>query len=250
MIIKNMTRIIFILIFLLSLYCQITSSGNASTQGWLGLIPLACLILFSFKCKYESKKARIFFIFFAAIDFLSGLSFFINMNKVKMIISILPSSSWMVSLIYILKAQQYQLFRIFAMDVILWMAYAFQLILFCKNNSSRKVDVRHKKVTVSSVTACINFLIFLVTVIFIFNNHWVDMELQQSSLSYNQVYVTMIFFFLAQSYLPSIILSIIGLIGEKKSKYRNSFGKISNEIFLVFYMLAFFGMLIIGAAWY
>ena len=61
-----------------------------------------------------------------------------------------------------------------------------------------KPEMNQKKIKVSSVIAGINVLIFIWTVYVIFNNHWIDFTKPAvgSTLSYDQLYVIMIFYLL------------------------------------------------------
>ncbi|MCR5289194.1 MAG: hypothetical protein K6E51_04295 [Treponema sp.] len=248
---RNIAKNIFILVFIYLLYLVIENFGDIQFQHWGRLLQLALLTVFSFVYKGNSKKVRVLFGLYVLLDFISGFSYFIRINAVENIFLVFPSSGWMFSIIFILKYLQWHLFKDVAATALLWLGYIFEYLSLYTTEPEEKTKATQKKITLSSVIAGINVLIFIWTVFVIFNNHWIDMAIPAigSSLSYNQLYVVMIFYYLTSFGQWAIILAIIGLVAEKISKKKNYFGRIVNKTFLIFYLLMIVGDVIICESW-
>ena len=249
---RNIAGSIFILVFSYSVYSVIENFGEIKLQHWARLLQLALLCVFSFLYKGNSKKARILFGLYVTLDFFSGFSYFMRIKAAEKIFLMFPSSGWMFAVIFILKYLQWQLFKTVAAAALLWVGYIFEYLSLCKTEPKENAGTNQKKITVSSVIAGINALIFIWKVFVIFNNHWIDWMIPSvgSVLSYNQLYVIMIFFYLTSFCQWSVILAIIGLVAERIAKKKNDFGRIANKAFLIFYLLVFVGDIIITESWY
>ena len=232
-------RCIFILVFACTVYFH----------DWLALIPLALLTGLTFLNLSGSKKARIFFALFFILDFFSGFTYFLPENVSRNLFFLFPSKLWMLDVIYILKYSLWIMFRPLAITVLLWAGYALEYIYICGCKKEAE-EAKQKKITVSSVIAVVNILSLIYPVFVIFNNHWVDMEIAMTGISYGKATAAMVLYYLLFSAQFTIPLSIAGLIAWRVSKNKNSFGRLVNEIFLILDIMVIIGNIIIAAAWY
>ena len=98
--------------------------------------------------------------------------------------------------------------------------------------------------------AFVNILILCYSVFIIFNNHFVDMEISSTGISYKKAQIVMVFIFLLEAAIISIPLAIVGLIFELIAKYKNKIGKIINKLLLTLYLLVIIINIIIYEVWY
>ena len=143
-------------------------------------------------------------------------------------------------------------------DEIMWLnnewILKFNVILNRYNDKYGRVnyhkEVEYKKITVSSVIAFVNILILCYSVFIISNNHFVDMEISSTGISYKKAQIVMVFYFLLEAAIISIPLAIVGLIFELIAKYKNKIGKIINKLLLTLYLLVIIINIIIYEVWY
>ena len=246
---KNISKIIFVLVFIENLCRLLINHENVQTFGWLELIPLSILVVLTFYEFKNTERAKMLFTIYWAFDFITGFSYLLKkINPVYF--SMFPSSSWLFEIIYIIKYSQNQLFVDLISIILLWVGYYFEYKRICKFEKKNYKEVEYKKITVSSVIALVNILILCYSVFIIFNNHFVDMEISSTGISYKKAQIVMVFYFLLEAAIISIPLAIVGLIFELIAKYKNKIGKIINKLLLTLYLLVIIINIIIYEVWY
>ena len=97
---KNISKIIFVLVFIGNLCRLLINHENVQTTGWLGLIPLSILVVLTFYESKNTERAKVLFTIYWAFDFITGFSYLLkNINPVYFFM--FPSRSWLFEIIYI-----------------------------------------------------------------------------------------------------------------------------------------------------
>lgn len=75
---KNISKIIFVLVFIGNLCRLLINHENVQTTGWLGLIPLSILVVLTFYESKNTERAKVLFTIYWAFDFITGFSYLLK----------------------------------------------------------------------------------------------------------------------------------------------------------------------------
>lgn len=141
---KNISKIIFVLVFIGNLCRLLINHENVQTTGWLGLIPLSILVVLTFYESKNTERAKVLFTIYWAFDFITGFSYLLkNINPVYFFM--FPSRSWLFEIIYIIKYSQTQLIVDLISIILLWIGYYFEYKRICKFEKKNYKEVEYKK---------------------------------------------------------------------------------------------------------